>query len=350
MLKDILHELSYPLRDAAIVPAILVFAGLYTLAIYATLPGLWLLVLLVPALFQYMLVILQARAEGKPAPAVDVELFGWVHRPWRLFPLVLVAFPGVAAYFSLAGGHETLAGVIGLAVLMLLPLSLAVLALTQSVFQCLHPLRMWEVARGWGARYLRVMAVSLTGPVLLVLVNGVVSSVFLNALVVTYGLFLLATVAGHALDKAGMMQDVTIPDPVLPTPEELSARTDSRRTGVLNHAYGMASRGNVSGGVRHLLDDIHGDSDPLVSYRWYFRHIQNWNSPLATSRLGGQFVSFLLDREMGQEAIKVIVMCRHANPAFELPAPDRDRAGRLAGQVHDPALRAWLGVSDARPR
>ena len=66
---EILAEIVYPLKDTTVLLAILAFALLSTLAGAAGLLGIWLAVLLLPALYRYLLLLLEARANGKSAPA-----------------------------------------------------------------------------------------------------------------------------------------------------------------------------------------------------------------------------------------------------------------------------------------
>ncbi len=53
--SDAAREILYPLRDAGIVLAMLVFWLLGSLAFAAGLLGLWLLIVIVPAFFRYAL-------------------------------------------------------------------------------------------------------------------------------------------------------------------------------------------------------------------------------------------------------------------------------------------------------
>jgi len=340
--RDVLDELLYPLRDAAVLLAMLVFALLFTLAVYANILGLWLLVAIVPAFFQYLLVVMQARADSKEVPAVDIELFSWAQKAWSLSPLVLVVLPGVGAYFLARAGFELLSALVVAMTLMLLPVSMAVLTLTHSAIECVRPSRLWLVASSWGRHYILVFVVSLAGASVLYLALQFDLPVFFTVLFLMYGFLLIASVGGHALAIQDVVFDVPIPDPVLPTDQELLKQTNRVRTRTLNHAYGMFSRGNRAGGLHHLLDDIQDSPDQAESFYWFFSQMLRWESTDAALLIGQRLISLLLAEQRDSEAIKTIVRCRHVNPEFKLLEADRVLAQRLAKQVHDPELKVWL--------
>ena len=101
--------------------ALLFFSVLFSLAIFSGLFGLWLMTAIVPGFFQYLLVVMQARADNKEAPAVDVELFSFAQRLWSLFPMVLVTLAGLSIYYLASTGREIWAVVALGLTFMLLP-------------------------------------------------------------------------------------------------------------------------------------------------------------------------------------------------------------------------------------
>ena len=345
--RDVLDELLYPLKDPAMLLALLFFSVLFSLAIFSGLFGLWLMTAIVPGFFQYLLVVMQARADNKEAPAVDVELFSLAQRLWSLFPMVLVTLAGLTVYYLASTGRETWAVVALGLTFMLLPLSLAVLMITHSAIECLRPSRLWLVARNWGHHYLMVIAVSVTGGGLVYLTLHYDLFVIVTILFTLYAFLLIASVGGHALAIQEAEIEISIPDPVLPGPLEVEKKENQVRTHVLTHAYGMVSRGNRAGGVRHILDDIHDSPDQLESFRWFFTQMLNWKSPDAALPIGQQLISLLLVRQLDQEAIKTIVRCRHVDSAFNLLEADRIPAQRLGRHIHDPELKDWLVSSTA---
>ncbi|MCJ7557543.1 MAG: hypothetical protein MUP90_11625 [Gammaproteobacteria bacterium] len=341
-LRDAIYELTYPLRDVAMLLELIVFWVLFTIAIFAGLLGLWLLVAIVPAFFQYLLVVMQARAHGKEAPAVDVELFSWAQKLWSLFPMALVTLAAAGVYFLVKAGHGAWAVLAAALAVMVLPLSLAVLTTTHSALQCLRPSQLWLVARGWGRHYALVLVVSMVGALLAYLALEFDFPLVFLGLFILYGFLLVASVGGHAMAIQDVPIEVSIPDPVFPSAQELLKKVNQVRTRTLNHAYGMVSRGNRAGGVRHVLGDIQDSPDQVESSYWFFTEMLRWESTDAACLIGQRLISLLLAEQRDQEAIKTLVRCRHANQEFKLLERDRVLASRLAKQVHDPELKVWL--------
>lgn len=340
--REVIQELLHPILDAAILLAMLVFAILFTLSVSAGVLGLWLLLAIVPAFFQYLLVVIEARAAGKEAPAVGIELFSWVQNLWSLFPLVLIGAAAVLVFMLHESGLQFFAGMAAALLLMLLPLSLAILALTHSPVECLRPARLWLMARNWGRYYLLVLAVSLLAVLILYVVQSAGLPVFVTTVAALYGFLLLASVSGHALALQETESEMSIPEPLLPSDSELKEQAQRSRTLVLNHAYGMVSRGNRAGGVRHLLEVISNSSDSADEFSWYFTQMLRWDSSDAALLVGQQFISLLLAEGNEQEALKMIARCRYVNPAFKLLEADRSSARRLAERRNDEELVIWL--------
>jgi len=88
---DVGRELLYPLTDMAIVFAMIFFWLLFGLAQNAGLLGIVLLFLTAPAYIRYLLYLLEARANGKPAPVPDITMFNPADNLWSLTPLILIA-------------------------------------------------------------------------------------------------------------------------------------------------------------------------------------------------------------------------------------------------------------------
>src|SRR5690606_25231547 len=101
-----LRELAWPLTEPVVLLAIVSFSLLATLAQAAGLLGIWLGIVLLPALFCYLLMLLEARAYGRTTPVANIELFSFITNFWSLAWLVIVAIiiwggTFLAAYASL---------------------------------------------------------------------------------------------------------------------------------------------------------------------------------------------------------------------------------------------------------
>lgn len=343
-IRDVIAELTYPFRDAAILLAMPLFALLFTLSVYAGPFGLWLVLALMPAFFHYLLVVLEARAKGEDAPAVGIELFSWVQHLWKLLPLVLSGMSGWGVYLLAAGGYEFLAGMLAALLFALFPVSLAILAVTHSPFESLRPSRLWLMVRSWGRYYLLVLAVTLVGAVLFYLASSAGLPLFIKAFSAIYALSMLATVSGSAIALQDVQVEVSIPDSVLPDAKTLAETANRNRNVILNHAYGLVSRGNRSGGVRHVLEAIKESADQAADYRWFFTEMLRWDDNYAALLVGQQFISLLLADGEEQEACKMIARCRYMDAAFRLLDVDKKVVMRIAERRGDTELLEWLST------
>jgi hypothetical protein len=104
-----LRELALPVTDKSLLFALVVFSLLILLAFAASVLGLWLLVLVVPALYKYLLLVLDARAIGGRTPVAAIELFNFADILWGLTPLVFQAASAVAVWQLRAHGYAYLA-------------------------------------------------------------------------------------------------------------------------------------------------------------------------------------------------------------------------------------------------
>lgn len=109
-------------------------------------------------LFKYAYVLLEHVANGaREAPAVSTDMLGPMEqRPW------IQASICFAVYLALhyIGGVGVAA--ISVLLLSLLPASMAVLGIGESVPQALNPLMLWRMIRGLGLYYLAILAMLVT--------------------------------------------------------------------------------------------------------------------------------------------------------------------------------------------
>lgn len=147
---DVLRALAYPVTESAVLVPLVVFWLLLVLAGYAGWLGLYLMIAVIPAVFRYQMIVLEARARGKTPATPDIDFFRWFGNAWTLFP-VLVALVLVFAISETADRFG-----IGWAIFPVLfasvffPASIAVLAITQSPLQSLNPVALYRLVERCG--------------------------------------------------------------------------------------------------------------------------------------------------------------------------------------------------------
>lgn len=322
---DILKEVAYPLTDTVVLLALVVFACLAMLADAAGMLGIFLGILLMPALFRYLLLLLEARADGRSAPVAGIELFDIVENFWSLTPLVLYA-AAIWGLILFANGSMLAGAAIALVLLAVLPASVAILAVTHSPLESLKPAAMWRLMKACGPDYTAILVV-LGLTVILTSLAGRANLPDVIAVALSfYELFLLFTLTGAVLHANGVRSLIGIPDPVDVDDDVVASSQTKRRQQVLTHAYGFFSRNNRAGGLAHIQSAAQEETDPDDAYLWYFRQMLEWESQESALLLGQAYLSRLLEQEQDLEALKLMTCCVRVDPAFRPLPEDRPAA------------------------
>ena len=95
---EFLRELAYPATDRAVLLAMIVFFLLGKLAVVAGLLGIWLMIVILPALFRYLMAILAARIDGRDVDPPGIEMFNWIAGAWTLMPLAILVAVGAGTF------------------------------------------------------------------------------------------------------------------------------------------------------------------------------------------------------------------------------------------------------------
>lgn len=338
--RELAKEIAYPLTDLTVLLAMAGFALLAALAQAAGILGLWLAILLVPAFFRYLLALLEARANGRPAPVAGIEMFNIAGNLWTLAPLVVIAAAAWGGFLLAHQGHVTASRAAGVAASLVLPAALAILAITRSPVEALNPLAWWRMVRACGADYASAAVLPPLTALLIALLPLESMPAVVAGLFWSYPAFLLCTLTGAILRGGDVAFQVRIPDPVQAGADEVAAGREAGRRKVLNHAYGFASRGNLDGGLAHARAAISDDPEPDYARRWYFERMLQWESKACALLFAQEYLGWLLAQERDVDALKLLTRCFLVDPAFRPLPDDRDAAVEVARRFHrDDLLR-----------
>lgn len=329
---EVRRELLYPLTDMAIIFAMVFFWLLFGLAQNAGLLGIVLMIILMPAYLRYLLYLLEARANNRSAPVPDMAMFNPADNFWSLAPVVLIAIAIWAGILLVP--IISLLGVmlIGVALMVIVPASMAVLAITHSPAESLNPAAILRMVRACGAAYFAV-------PVVLIAMSCVFAGLymagvplFLIDLATSYQIVLLFTMTGAVLYANKVAVLVDIPDPVEPTTDDLARDLDHERQKVANHAYGFISRGNRQGGFAHIRQWLENEAVVEEAYQWFFHEMLKWESADPALFFAQDYLALLLKRKKDDEALKLIARCLHENARWRPRQEDRDDVNELAAR------------------
>lgn len=314
--RDFFVELAYPLRSTATLIALITFFLLLSLAKFAGLLGIWLLVAVLPALFRYLVLIAEARARAIEAAPPGIEYFSMVGNLWTLFPVLPVLGYGLGLRYLLEHGEEWV-WLYAAGAALLFPAMMAVLVITYSPLQALNPLGWYRLIRRVGSAY-------LYGPLLLIVFAWLPAQLpsWAEPLTSLYLLFAFYAVVGRSIQDERLIDDVDIPDPVEAGPELMAEQLARQRTKTLNHAYGLVSRGNRDGGLGHIYAFLADDPDPDAGWRWFFEQMLEWENRDHALFFAQRYLTRLLSRGEAVQAVKLILRGRLLNDRFRPASAD----------------------------
>ena len=313
---EILREFAFPARNVTVLLSALFIFLMLKFAAFGGILGLFLLFLVLPSLFHYLLRLLDARSRGEEPGPLDGEDLTWYHEPWRLFMIVHVVFAGYALWtvwslYKLPGLMVT-----GTLVAAVLPASLAVLAVTRSPLQSLNPRAIGGLIGRAGASYWILPSYLVLAGVLLRWLSAQELSGFFLDLLGFYLLLVFFSLTGAVVQPYNLHEEVDIHEPVEPEKDVVEERLLKERTSVLNHAYGFISRDNRRGGFGHIEGWLREDPDPESAWAWFFDQMLRWEDKHPALLFGQSYISQLLASGEDMQAVKVTLRCRLHNETF----------------------------------
>ena len=213
-LQKLIKAVFFPLTETGVLIAMLVFGLLLMLAGAAGLLGLWLAIIVIPALFRYQMVLIESCARGVEPEPPGAEFFTLTHNFWTLFPFVIcIGFAALAYSVNASFDRGALYALIAVQAFVY-PAMLGVLAITHSPAQSLNPVAIYRFIVHSGPAY-------LVAPVYLMLVASLLPwlnslNTLLAGFIEMFLVFSIHSVIGTIIEPSGIVDDVDIPDALEP--------------------------------------------------------------------------------------------------------------------------------------
>ncbi len=311
---DIVKAILYPVTQSSVIIPVLVLWLLMSFARWGGVLGLFLMFLVIPAVFRFQMILLEARAYGREPATPDVDFFRWFGNAWTLFPVPLVMIAGWGIIAAGANFGSAAAILVLFAAGALLPASFAVLAITHSPMQSLNPIAIGRLLREcadtfWIASVYMVVAgwFMLQAESLPTMLANLVTMLLISS---------VFSVIGSLIEPYGLMEDVSIPDSLEPDEDAIAGDLEKSRIEVLTHAYGFVSRGNREGGFKHITDWIAKDPDVVAAWAWFFDRMMGWEQQEHALFFAQYYIHDMLQHGEKIPALKVIMRCRMVNEQF----------------------------------
>ncbi len=341
--SDLAHELGFPLRHGTLVMAIVVFYLFIVLVLAAGLFGLWLAIVILPAMVRFLLGVSESRIYGVPLSPPGIEQFNWLASPAALMAMLWIAVAAWAVVTSAVSVSAPVALGVGAIVLLVLPAPIAALALSRSPLASINPFALVAIVRRCGWNYVWIPATLLLVAAIAMLLRASGAPNLLIDLLLMYGTFLLFTLTGGVAAEGDVSALIEGPQAVEPDPELTIERLDREREAVLNHAYGLVSRGNREGGLAHI-DGFLAESDfVLEDYAWFFDGMMRWERNDAALFFAQPYLTALLDGGQEIAALKLLSRCGQEDPSFRPAASDRERMRAVIDAHGRDDLRSLVG-------
>lgn len=339
---ELLRELAHPFTELAIVLAMLFFHVLFWLSERAGLFGIGLLVVAVPAYLRYLVLLIEERAHGRPAPVPSIETFSLWSDFWAL--TLLLHFTAVIAAITILEYVNVPAAnvIVATAAALILPAAFAVLAVTHSPLESLNPLSIGRMFRACGPTYFVVPATVLALSVLLIVLEHFGLPDWVGNVGTVYVYLLTFSLTGAVLNRRGIIFEVGLEVSNNDDGKTLLEDLERQRQSVADHAYGFISRGNREGGLAHIRDWLQNEADTSAAAQWFFNQMMRWEHKDAALRFGQDCLSHLLHHGEEQRALKLVSACLHADGRWKPLPDDRPAVMKLAEKYSREDLRRLL--------
>ncbi|HEY7671367.1 MAG TPA: hypothetical protein VIC71_04045 [Gammaproteobacteria bacterium] len=257
----------------------------------------------------YLIEIIEQRAIGEGWAVFSLDTVATLRS--QLGVVLLLELTAVVAVFKLL---ETVAGLelawaFAAAATAVAPASVALLAVTRDPLRSLHPLNLLRAVIGVGLPYIGLALACVAVVVLVALAFRRLG--FVEFLVASYAAFWLAYSIGFVVYAKRVVLGVHAPK----SPEAKLARELERlqriRTRALDHAYGVASRGNLESAFAYINQYVASESDPLAARQWMYFEMTRWASVRPARAFGEQLARDLEAAGQPEAAAKVRLSCAH---------------------------------------
>jgi len=338
--REFLDELTWPVRSGSTLMALITFVLLALLIRAAGMLGIWLAVVTVPAFLRYLTMIAEARAQGRDASPPGIEYFTIVGNVWTLFPVIPVFFMAMLVGEAGDAFGAAAATVLATGFALVFPALIAVLVITHSPLQSIDPRALYRFILRCGSSYWYAPAAALLS-VFLPTVLAFLPATLLNVIEV-YSLIVLFAVTGAVTRGTNLFTDVDLPEPAEIEEEKRQRGLARKRTQVLNHAYGLVSRGNRDGGLEHIYQWLASDPEPDEAWPWCFEQMLRWEDSYPGLLLAQQYLGRLLEAGEQVGAVKLMLRCRLIDETFRPLRADLPEAIAAAEACRNAELAAVL--------
>jgi hypothetical protein len=271
----------------------------------------------------YAFLLVEATAHGLPPPVLAIE----DTNPWREpRPLLQLVALGATASLVWWLGQQfgtVLAAAVGVATLLALPASVALLAIDGDPWRAASPPALVRVAVGIGARYFGILALGAGYAALLVVLAPRLPSIVL-LIAAQLLIYSLATALGAALHARRHQLGLD----AVRAPERDAARearsAENLRAAMAEELYGLMRARHPEVAWARASAWLERDGREPATYRWLRDRALMWGETRFADRLVEDLVARLIALGRRGEALEEVEACWRRGGRYA-PADSRDR-------------------------
>jgi hypothetical protein len=312
----LLSHLLRPARGGA-AGVLIVFAGLFDIAVKAGLGGIPLALILTSWFFKYAYILFDHTVRGfDEPPTLDIGMLNPLDEQRPLAQLVIAGLIYAAVMFTQHMLGSTVAITIAVAAGLLLPASVAILGLEGNALKAAYPVAWVRMVMGLGPMYALVLAVICGYALLIAMLDRWELWLPLQFAIYMFCILSVFSFLGGAIyerrDHLGL-ETWSSPERT----KELHAKQDLRLSDKeILDAYGQMRAGSHIDAWQRLQSWLTARGNVPDDYRWLCGRVATWGDPRYVTRLTEDYVERLLLLKRHGEALDVVAARLADDPSF----------------------------------
>jgi hypothetical protein len=312
----LLSHLLRPARGGA-AGVLIVFAGLFDIAVKAGLMGIPLALILTSWFFKYAYILFDHTVRGfDEPPTLDIAMLNPLDEQRPLAQLAIAGLIYAAVMFAQQMLGSAVAITIAVAAGLLLPASVAILGLEGNALKAAYPVAWVRMVMGLGPMYALVLAVICGYALVIAMLDRWELWLPLQFAIYMFCTLSVFSFLGGALyerrDHLGL-ETWSSPERT----KELHARQDLRLSDKeILDAYGQMRAGSHIDAWQRLQSWLTARGNAPEDYRWLCGRVATWGDPRYVTRLTEDYVERLLLLKRSGEALDVVAARLADDPSF----------------------------------
>jgi hypothetical protein len=312
----LLPHLLRPARGGA-AGVLIVFAGLFDIAVKAGLMGIPLALILTSWFFKYAYILFDHTVRGfDEPPTLDIGMLNPLDEQRPLAQLAIAGLIYAAVMLAQQMLGSAVAIIIAVAAGLLLPASVAILGLEGNALKAAYPVAWVRMVMGLGPMYALVLVVICGYALLIAMLDRWELWLPLQFAIYMFCTLSVFSFLGGALyerrDHLGL-ETWSSPERT----KELHARQDLRLSDKeILDAYGQMRAGSHIDAWQRLQSWLTARGNAPEDYRWLCGRVATWGDPRYITRLTENYVERLLLLKRNGEALDVVAARLADDPSF----------------------------------